>query len=613
MKVFNKIILLFILFFALALRVYGINWDQNQHLHPDERFLTMTTGAMVWPETLAEYLSPSVSKLNPYNTGTMFYVYGTLPTTIVKYFSRFEWFDVFQYNNIALTGRLISAIFDIGVVYLIYLIAKNIFNQKTGLLAAFLYSISVLPIQLSHFFAVDTFLNFFLVLSFYFLVKLLDIASIKKTLSFPTRSGIHMENIFIDSHFSTRGGLSRGNDSAWFYSVLLSLSFGAALACKISALYFLPVILLGYLFYFLKFRPHLHTTYYILYTAFYLLLIACFASAAFRILDPHVFTGGLFPPKISPQFVQNIESLKSMGVKGSTFPPAIQWNNITPIIFPLKNIVLWGLGLPLGVLSVVAVIYKMIEMFIGFFKENNLKSFYNNLLVKEFNSVLILFWVLFLFFYQAVQPTPSMRYFLPIYPFVTILSARFSEKYLFPKFITSRILRTTFYILLLLYPLSFLYIYSRTHSRVSASEWIYQNIPTGSTLSCDAWDDCLPLSLGKGQVINQYKILTLEPFVPDSIEKVGKFESQLKEIDYLIFTSNRAWGSIPKWPEKFPYMVKFYEDLFAGKFNFEKVAEITSYPTIPILNIPIPDQSSEEAFTVYDHPKVLIYKNTQNN
>ena len=57
-------------------------------------------------------------------------------------------------------------------------------------------------------------------------------------------------------------------------------------------------------------------------------------------------------------------------------------------------------------------------------------------------------------------------------------------------------------------------------------------------------------------------------------------------------------------------MSDFYKNLFGGKLNFEKVAEITSYPTIPIFNIPIPDQSSEEAFTVYDHPKLYIFKNT---
>jgi hypothetical protein len=566
-KILKKFLPIFIFLFAFSLRVYGINWDQNQHLHPDERFLTMTVDSMTWPSTLSEYFNPSISKLNPYNIKTMFFVYGTLPTTIVKYFSRFNIFSEFQYNNIALTGRLLSALFDTGSVILVLLVAQKIFNRKVGLLATFLYSIMVLPIQLSHFFAVDTFLNFFLILSFYFLSKTL----FKRNLQNP---------------------------------ILLGISYGLALACKISALYFIPVVILGLFIHFLKNKNILLTTY-------YLLLFLFFAYLSFRIFDPHVFTDNFLLSKISPQFVRNIKELRAMGVKDSMFPPAIQWLKITPILFPLKNIVLWGLGLPLGILSVASVLGNLFVVIKSLLRLNNykiLKNIHNHLTPERYNYFLILFWVLLLFIYQGGQVVSTMRYFLPIYPFLAILSANFFLYYLFPIIKKSFMLYSIFYILVLIWPLSFLSIYSHPHSRVLASEWIYQNISIGSTLSCDSWDDCLPLNVEHVGFINQYKILTMEPFTLDTPEKQIKFTKQLKELDYFILTSNRAWGSLTKVPDKFPFMSNFYKDLFAGKLNFIKVAEITSYPTVPILNIPIPDDSSEEAFTVYDHPKVMIYK-----
>jgi len=170
------------------------------------------------------------------------------------------------------------------------------------------------------------------------------------------------------------------------------------------------------------------------------------------------------------------------------------------------------------------------------------------------------------------------------------------------------LLLTAYYLLLLVWPLSFVQIYSRPHSRVSASAWIYKYIPEGSTVSCEYWDDCLPLTLNVTNYAQKYKTETLELFNPESREKWEKINSQLKSIDYLILSSNRLWGSIPKVPEKYPITSKFYNDLFNGKLQFIKVAEITSYPTIPFVNIPIPDDRSEEAFTVYDHPKVIIYK-----
>ena len=569
-NIIKKFIPILIFLFAFSLRIYDINWDQNQHLHPDERFLTMTTVSMGWPKSFSEYLNPSLSKLNPYNVGSGFFVYGTFPTTIVKYLSRFELFGENQYNNITLTGRLISVIFDVGAVVLIFITASKIFDRKTGLLAAFLYTISVLPIQLSHFFAVDTFLNFFLVLSFYFLIKTV---SEKK---------------------------SR-------FSIFLGLSYGAALACKISAVYFLPVIILGYLFILIKLIKEKKLLLFLYLSA----VFAIFTYVSFRMLDPHVFEESIIFPKPNPQFIQNITDLRSQGTRESMFPPAIQWLSITPILFPFKNLVLWGLGLPLGLTSTFAVFYYLLVFIKSILKKKNVKIISNSLKyisAKQFNFFILIFWILFLFFYQSIQFTPSMRYFLPIYPFLAIICAGFITNIVITELKHPHIVIVALLVIFFIWPLSFLSIYSRPHSRVSASEWIYKNIPKGSTISCDLWDDCLPLSLDKMGTASQYKILTMEPFAMDTPEKQIRFNLQLQQLDYLILSSNRAWGSLTKAPDKFPFMSKFYEDLFAGKLNFTKVVEITSYPTIPILNISIPDQLSEEAFTIYDHPEILIYK-----
>jgi hypothetical protein len=70
-------------------------------------------------------------------------------------------------------------------------------------------------------------------------------------------------------------------------------------------------------------------------------------------------------------------------------------------------------------------------------------------------------------------------------------------------------------------------------------------------------------------------------------------------------------------PERYPQTTEFYQKLFAseltppsGQGTFKKVAEITSYPGLKIGNwkLEIPDDPSEEAFTVYDHPKVIIFE-----
>jgi len=80
-----NILLLGILLIGAYFRFTGIEWDDNHHLHPDERFLTMVESSITPVKTLSEYFDTANSSLNPNNRGYNFYVYGTLPIFIVRY------------------------------------------------------------------------------------------------------------------------------------------------------------------------------------------------------------------------------------------------------------------------------------------------------------------------------------------------------------------------------------------------------------------------------------------------------------------------------------------------------------------------------------------------
>ena len=80
--------------------------------------------------------------------------------------------------------------------------------------------------------------------------------------------------------------------------------------------------------------------------------------------------------------------------------------------------------------------------------------------------------------------------------------------------------------------------------------------------------------------------------------------------EYYILSSNRGWGSIRRVPEKYPQSSVFYKDLLAGKSNYKKIADFSSYPSLKYLGIPLtlPDDWADETFTVYDHPRVMIFQ-----
>lgn len=545
-----KLYLWLIFIFGFLIRVIGFNWDQGQHLHPDERFLTMVATDITVPTKISDYIDPVKSSLNPYNNNYDFYVYGSLPVNLVRIVAQSLHLE--DYDHIYLVGRLITIILDSSIILLVFLITLKISNYQNSLLASFLYSFCVLPIQLSHFFTVDPFLNFFIVAAFYFLIQL-------------KKEKHHLRN-----------------------TLLLSTCFAFALASKISALYFSPIIFIFFIFNFKK-DIKAFLKYGLIFVISFLLL--------FRFSQPQVFTTANYLNwQPNPQFVQNLKELKQWD-KNPYYPPSIQWIKVTPLLFPLKNMILWGLGIPIALIFAISLCFIFVRY----------KSFKNETIF------LVLLWVIFLILFQGSQAVSTMRYFLPVYPFICILSAIFLGYLLTTPFFKKYAFLKYLILVLLMFPsIMFSSIFFKKHTRVQASLWIYQNIPFGSTIATEYWDDSLPLSVGSfSTYLYQYQSLHIADVEEANLSKMTDIQNQLDQSDYLILSSNRFYKPIPENSDIFPQTTSYYQSLFDGSLGFKKVAEFSSYPCfLPFgktwfcLN----DDSSEEAFTVYDHPKVIIFQ-----
>src|SRR5579859_3540527 len=143
----SKIVLLAIILLGAFFRFYDLNFDQNQHLHPDERFLTMVGQDMKMIPNFATYLDPQVSQMNPANIGHSFYVYGTFPVVLNKLLS-FP-LNTDNYNDYALFGRMLSGFADLLLIVIIFrtvqlLETKCKLDKSIKYWAAFLYAITVL-------------------------------------------------------------------------------------------------------------------------------------------------------------------------------------------------------------------------------------------------------------------------------------------------------------------------------------------------------------------------------------------------------------------------------------------------------------------------------------
>lgn len=120
--------------------------------------------------------------------------------------------------------------------------------------------------------------------------------------------------------------------------------------------------------------------------------------------------------------------------------------------------------------------------------------------------------------------------------------------------------------------------------------------------------------------------LNLQVYWDDNADKLARFAETLDQTDYILIPTNHQYAQITRLPERYPLTTVYYRALlgcpperdiiecyreaepgmFHGSLGFELVKTFTSYPALgPLV---INDQAAEEAFTFYDHPKVLIFK-----
>ena len=160
----------------------------------------------------------------------------------------------------------------------------------------------------------------------------------------------------------------------------------------------------------------------------------------------------------------------------------------------------------------------------------------------------------------------------------------------------------------LLYALAFTHIYTTPVTRIAATEWIFENIPQGTPIANEHWDDPLPLRWN-GRDAGWYRGTMLEMYADDTPQKLDKLSAQLDQTQYIFLSSNRLYGSIPRMPMRYPMSTEYYRALFDGELGFKLIKSV-HFAIQRLLGLEINDDSAEEMFSVYDHPKVLIFEKT---
>src|SRR5690606_27660601 len=149
---------------------------------------------------------------------------------------------------------------------------------------------------------------------------------------------------------------------------------------------------------------------------------------------------------------------------------------------------------------------------------------------RSATDAVLLAWVLPFFLITGSFDVKFVRYLLPIYPIMILWAAAWLWRVAQRGWLG----RATLWTVCLatgLAALAFLSLYTRPHTAVTASEWLYRNVPAGTVIATQHWDEGVLLPL-PGQNPGKYKVDDIPCYVPDTPGKWRDIAQRLANADY---------------------------------------------------------------------------------
>ena len=583
---------------ALGLRLYGLDWDQSNLFHPDERSIYMRADCMYLtlandPEWLncanADFPAdkpgiPSIgtffdagrSPLNPhwFPLGSVLIYVLVIVRALLEPFM-----GSVGLSDLALVGRTLTALADTGSVLLLFALGQRLYGRAVGLLAAGLGTFTVVTIQLAHFYRPEPFIIMLALAGFWFMLNVAE-----------------------------RG---RWRDH-WWLGVMIGLSF----AFKPTSLHLLAPLAVAYAaagWRAWDFYRMMVPSVAVLTIAAQGLAAGAVAIGVFALLEPYAFLD-------FGMFVGDLARETQIAQVAGHAPYTLQYVGAPKVLYELRQTSVWALGLPLGAVAWGGLLLTIV------------RSRQRPLL----GDLLLLAWVIPVFLTVALFEVKFLRYVAPILPVMVLLGSRWLVAgYAWATTRSAALGRAAATGIALVagatifYGLAFTAIYSRPHPAVQASQWVNATVPRGDTILTDNhWDEGFP-NLG-GYFVSQ-----LPMYEGDGPEKIEALVRKLETTDYLMVYSNRPFGSITRLPDLYPLSSRYYQLLFEGGLGYRLERAFARYPsllgisfahdpftratvakpdTLPgveprglVLNLGYADEN----VTNYDHPLVLVFHNQE--
>lgn len=587
----KSLVLCIIIAAAAVLRFMNLMHDAPHFFNPDERNMAGAIALFRLPSQIAAIpgclyaeITAHKSRIDPTtdcNLNPHFFSYGQFPLYLayasdqtIKFIeSRIPFLPTNPQQSTTISSylstdfpsaifwlRFYSALSSVITVFLVFLIARQLTTYTVSLAATVFTAFTPGLIQAAHVGTTESLLTFFFFGSIY--LSLTIYTNARDAL--PFKFFLHNVKFFI----------------------LLSLCIGFALGSKLTGIFLLPAPFLVLLILFVKhivgstpMKVKCAWTGTLFFTGALMTLGSVavgLVSSFYNLLEYENFKSAVF----------GYEADVATGRYKVFY--AQQFVNTTPILFQLEKVFPYALGWPTLLLGLGGVVG------VGWYLKH----------AKRLHLLILVVPSLLYFFPHALLYAKWTRFMTPMFPVFAIFASLVISR--FPQY-----WKTFLLVLAILPGLAFMSIYTSEDSRVQATRWIYDNVPSGSNILFET-ANVVDIPLGGPQFVvpPDYNLTTISfdfYHLDENPSLLPQLLHYLADADYMFIPSRRIFANYYLRESKnFPLLARYYQLLFSGELGFEQVTEFASYPRLgPWV---FPDENAEETFTVFDHPVVRIYK-----
>jgi hypothetical protein len=552
----GNLALLIVLVLGAVMRFHGLMWDAPYFFNPDENRFIGWAADLRYPE------SP-----NPGHGNASLYL-----LKLADFVGAIFWGQPTSVSS-HLAARIFTALVGSLSILICYLVAEKAYGKAIATLATAFTAFTALHIQLSHFHPLDMTLIAFMLAALYF-------------------------NLLV-----ARGG-------GYGAYIMAGIFVGLSVATRVNgAIVLFPLIVAHLMKENWPASPLLQSIPSLIKRLFQKeLILACgCALGVFLTINPVL---------VLDSSARSFFLWELMGASGYFRPQrTLQFEGTTPLYY-LTNLLFWGMGPLLEVVSILGVVYALARA------------------RKKENAIFLTFIAMY-FAAVGTQRNKYIRYVLPMLPALSILAAQF----LYGVKTTVQKRRHLRWVV----EGAFTNLYSLTDSRIEASQWIRQNIESGAVILVENDKDAYapPLRFPGESEAPHYQLARLNfdylykrsptgmrSYLPAYVEKVrdqliGTFgqeealglmpddekweyiRQRLRYSDYIVF-SERNYDLYRRLPTLFPVENEYYRQLFAGQLGFELLKVFERNPTL--FGVSLDDSEAELTFKIFDHPTIWIFK-----